>query len=263
MNIDVNNFFLYFILPAVTIIFLITNRYYYSKKDTYKTRFNIPVDLFFGNFAGSLILLVILLGIYAYILNMSLITGIRWEIAAIFTIVLLTLVVGIGTGGHIVAVHIERILPHKYQTDEVQKVLDYYHWPFGHRLTYIPIFFIVHILILLDLFRGNILLLTLFQLMMLTTFAVISGVMAWIIFVITRTTRIMFYTLGVMVVSISFMLNAETVTLAEHQVAYFFTIVFMVSFALLIIYRYSHKVSESLHTFIHSKFDDGDKVRDE
>ncbi len=263
MIVNVNNFFLYFILPAVTIIFLVTNRYYYKKKDTYKTRFNIPIDLFFGNFIASLITIGLMLGIYSYILNMSLLAGLQWEIATIYTMTFLALVLGLGAGGHIVAVHIERVLPEKHRSEEVKKVLHFYHWPFGHRLTYIPIFLIIHILILLDLLKGSILTLHPFQLLILTVFAIIAGVMSWIIFVITHATRIMFYTLGVMIGSIFIMLNAETITLAQHEVAYFFTTVYIVAFVLLVIYRYSHHISESLHTFIHSKFDDGDKVRDE
>ena len=263
MIVNVNNFFLYFLLPAVTIVSLITNRYYYKKKDTHKTRFNIPIDLFFGNFIASLITIGLMLGIYSYILNMSLLAGLQWEIATIYTMVFLALVLGLGAGGHIVAVHIERVLPEKDRSEEVQKVLHFYHWPFGHRLTYIPIFLIVHILILLDLLKGSILTLHPFQLLILTIFAIIAGVMSWIIFVITHATRIMFYTLGVMIGSIFIMLNAETITLAQHEVAYFFATGYIVAFVLLVIYRYSHHISESLHTFIHSKFDDGDKVRDE
>jgi hypothetical protein len=250
-------------LPAVTIISLITNRYYYNKKNTHKTRFNIPVDLFFGNFVASLVTICIMLGIYSYILNMSLLSGLQWEIATIYTMVFLAVVLGLGAGAHIVAVHIDRTLPKDIRSKEVQKVIHFYHWPFGHRLTYIPIFLIVHILILLDLFKGSIVYLHSLQLLMLTVFAIISGIMTWIVFVITQSTRIMFYTFGVMIGSIFIMLNAETITLAEHEIAYFFTTVYIVAFVLLIAYRYSHHVSESLHAFIHSKFDDGDKVRDE
>lgn len=263
MIVNINNFFLYFILPTITIISLITNRYYYTRKDTHKTRFNIPVDLFFGNFVATLVMMVLLLSIYSYILNMSLLAGLQWEIAAIYTMVLLALIIGLGSGAHIVALHIGRVLPKNQRSSEVQKVLHFYHWPFGHRLTYVPIFLIVHILILLDLFKGNILSLHIYQLAVLTAFAMVFGVMAWIVFAISRATRIMFYTLGVMIISILIMLNAETITLAEHQIAYFFTIVFIVSFVLLVFYRYSHFVSESAHEFIHSKFANGDKVRSE
>ena len=255
-----DKFVLYFVLPATTILFVITNRFYYSRKETTKTRFNIPDDLFVGNILASLIVVIGSLGMYAYILNIRIIYEIKWEMLSLVTIAILALIIGLGTGGHIAALNIERTLDETEQSDKLKKVLHFYHWPFGHKLTYVPAFLIVYILILLDLFRGHFVILNRFELLILSGFAIIAGLTAWITFVITHVTKLMFFTLAILLGSIMMILITETITLMNHQIAYFFTITFTSAWALLTLYRYSHHVSESVHWFIHSKFPKGDKI---
>ncbi len=257
---NANSFFLYFVLPAFTLFLIFTNRYYYSKKDSRRMRFNMREDLFFGNIVGPIVGLIGILALYAKILNIQYLSQLRWEILAIFTITLMSLLLGIGLGGHIAAVSIEKSLKNKKFTEETDDILFFFHWPFGHKLTYIPAALVIYVVVLLDLFKGSPEILKPHQEMLLIVLATGLAIATSISFVITHVTRIMFYTLLVLVSGLFFALRYETVTLKEHPTAFFFAILCIAILIMMAIYRYIHHVSKPLHTYIHSKFRDGDKV---
>lgn len=259
---NVNSFFLYFVLPAFTLFLIFTNRYYYTKKESQRMRFNMREDLFFGNIVGPIVGLLVVLAIYAAILNIQFVTQLRWELLAIFTITTLSLLVGIGLGGHIAAVSIEKSMKKKQATTETEHILYFFHWPFGHKLTYIPAALVFYILVLLDLFKGVPEDLKNHQLIILTFFAFVLGAVATVSFIMTHVTRIMFYTSLIIDLSLLIVLTFESITLANHTIAYFFTVMFFSILFLVAVYRYSYYISDSLHLRIHSKFINGDKVKE-
>lgn len=258
-----NDFFLYVVIPVFTLFLIFTNRYYYTKKQSQKMRFNMREDLFFGNIVGPIVGLVIILAIYANIIKINTIEELRWEILAIFTIVLLILMLGIGLGAHIVAVSVEKSIGKHLFEKETDRILYFFHWPFGHIMTFVPASLVCYVLVLLDLIKGEPEKLAQHQELILITFGLFLSTAASISFIITHVTRIMFYTMGILSLSILFVLSFEAITLNEHLIAYFFTVIFISSFFMMITYRYTHLVSKSLHTRIHAWFPDGDKVIDE
>ena len=260
---NINSFFLYFVLPAFTLFLIFTNRYYYSKKESQRMRFNMREDLFFGNIVGPIVGLIAVLAIYGTILNIQFVRELRWELLSIFSITILTLLFGIGVGGHIAAVSIEKSLKNNEMTEETDHILYFFHWPVGHKLTYVPAALVFYVLVLLDLFKGVPEQLRSYQLVLLSTFSFALAIAAAISLIVTHVTRITFYTLLIISVSIIIMVNYESITLVKHSIAYFFTNLFFFLLGMITIYRYSHHVSNRLHVFIHSKFKDGDKVKDE
>lgn len=257
---NANSFFLYFVLPAFTIFLIFTNRYYYTKKESQRMRFNMREDLFFGNIVGPIVGLIGILALYAKILNIQYLSQLRWELLAIFTITLMALLLGIGLGGHIAAVSIEKSLKDKQMTKETEHILFFFHWPFGHKLTYIPAALVIYVIVLLDLFKGSPEILKPHQELFLIVFATGLAIATSISFIITHVTRIMFYTLLVLVSGLMFVLRYETVTLKEHPTSFFFAVLCIAILIMTAIYRYIHHFSKPLHRYIQSKFRDGDKV---
>ncbi len=223
-------------------------------------RFNMREDLFFGNIVGPIVGLIIMLAIYANILNITYISQLRWELLVIFTVAVLALIIGIGTGGHIAAITIEATLKNAKRSEEVDNALYYFHWPFGHKLTFVPTILIFYIMILFDLFKGAPELLVFHQSLILVCCALVLSAFASVVFVVTHVTRIMFYTFGTLSLSILIVLMSEQITLDYHLIAYFFTIMFINTFILIGFYRYSHLISPKLSTYIQSRFPGGDKV---
>lgn len=223
-------------------------------------RFNMREDLFFGNIVGPIVGLIGILTLYAKILNIQYLSQLRWELLAIFTITLMSLLLGIGLGGHIAAVSIEKSLKNKKFTEETDNILFFFHWPFGHKLTYIPAALVIYVVVLLDLFKGTPEILKPHQEILLGLLAIGLAVATSISFIITHVTRIMFYTLLVLVSGLFFVLRYETVTLNEHPTSFFFVILCIAILLMMAIYRYIHHFSKPLHSYIQSKFKDGDRV---
>jgi len=223
-------------------------------------RFNMREDLFFGNIVGPIVGLIGILALYAKILNIQYLSQLRWELLAIFTITLMSLLLGIGLGGHIAAVSIEKSLKDKKLTSESNDILFFFHWPFGHKLTYIPAALVIYVIVLLDLFKGSTEILKPHQELLLAILAIGLAIATSISFIITHVTRIMFYTLLVLISGLMFVLRYETVTLNEHPTAFFFATLCIAILFMTAIYRYIHHFSKPLHAYIQSKFRDGDKV---
>ena len=218
-------------------------------------------DLFFGNIIAPVIGLLFILGIYLEILDIQLIDEIRWELLSILAIVVLSLIAGIGLGGHIAAISIERAVPKYFHHGEFKRILYFFHWPFGHIVPYVSTSLIFYSLILLDLFKGKIVPISQYQIVILTIFGFIIGIIFAGTTVITHVTRVIFYTLVILSLTIFLVLGAESITLLEHGSAYFFTIIFVTCTTTLCIYRYIHFISEKAHNYIQSKFQDGDFIK--
>lgn len=260
---NINNFLLYFVLPFFTLILIFTNRYYYSKRQSEKMRFHMSENLLLSNIIVPILGLIVVIAIYAGILNIQFVSQLRWELLGIFTIAVLSLIVGLALGGHICALSVERSMKLGLPTPETSRVLYFFHWPFGHIASYIPATLIFYVLVLLDLFKGTSEPLVLHQQIILILCAGALGIASTIMLILTKSTRIMFYTLLVLSLSIVFVLRNENITLDEHLIAYFFSLLFFTTFVLLGMYRYIHFLSLPLHRAIQSKFPDGDRVRDE
>ncbi|MDP4011127.1 MAG: hypothetical protein Q8P72_02755 [Candidatus Roizmanbacteria bacterium] len=257
----VYNFFIYFILPAFALFLIFTNKYYYSAKQSKKMRFNMREDLFFGNIIAPIIGLLIILGVYIEILDFQYIGNIRWELLSILAITVLAFIVGIGLGGHITAISIERVVPAILRKGDFEKILYFFHWPFGHIVPFVPATLILYLLVLLDLFRGKVVEIVQIQIFILTLFGLLLGIIGSGTFVITHVTRVMFYTTLVISISIFAVLGAESITLLDHGVAYFFTVIFVTVASALGVYRYIHHISGKAHFYIQSKFKNGDLIK--
>jgi hypothetical protein len=70
----------------------------------------------------------------------------------------------------------------------------------------------------------------------------------------------MFYTLLITNFSLLYLYILENVNFKEHLVALFFSFLSVTMFFLISIYRYIHKASKNMHSKIHSRFPNGDKV---
>lgn len=257
-----NAFFLYFVIPAFTLFLIFTNRYYYTKKQSKKMRFNLREDLFFGNIVGPIVGLIITLAIYANVLNIRFFWELKWEMLVIFSIAMLTLILGIGLGAHIAAVSIEKSLEKTPVEDETENILYFFHWPFGHKLTFVPTALIFYSIVLFDLFKGTPETLRDHQVFILAVCAVTLAAFTTVCFIVTHVTRIMYYTLGILSLSIGLVLLFENITLKDHLIAFFFTILYISIFVMVSLYRYIHHLSGPLHDYIQSKFPDGDKVKE-
>lgn len=255
------NFFIYFILPTFALLLIFTNKYYYSKKQSQKMRFNMGDGVFFANIISPIVGLLIVLGLYTQILDIKFIGQIRWELLSILAITMLSLILGIGIGGHITAISIERTVSKQELNDEFQRVLYFFHMPFGHIMTFVPATLIFYLLILLDLFKGRIVAVTEVQLASLTIFAILLGLFATATIIITHVTRVMLYTMVMLSATVFIALGAESITLLEHGSAYFFTILFVTCVFSLAIYRNIHFISSKAHKYIQSKFKDGDIIK--
>jgi hypothetical protein len=257
---NAERFFLYVGLPALTLLFIFTSRFYYSKKNSPNTRFYMPEGVFVGNIVAPFFGLLSILGIYSSILNFKDISFLRWEILAIFSITLLSFIIGIGIGAHIVALLIEKSLENSAQNEKTKDTLYFFHWPFGHKMTYVPATLIFHILTLLDVFKGVPYSLNNQEIILTIFFAIIFGATMTFIFIVTHVTRIMFYTLLITNFSLLYLYILENVNFKEHLVALFFSFLSVTMFFLISIYRYIHKASKNMHSKIHSRFPNGDKV---
>jgi len=244
------NFILYFVLPALTLFLIFTSRYYYRKKQSQKMRFHMNEGLFFGNIIAPIVGMIAILGIYTTILNIQFLSDIRWELLTIFAIALLGLIIGIGIGGHIVAVSIEERIPKLLRVGELGRILYFFHWPFGHKVPYVPTILILYALILLDLFRGHNILLRENQFILLSISSVAVSVAATLNFIITNVTRVMYYAFLVLTLTIFAILNIESITLVEHAVAFFFTSTFIYSTIFVALYRYLPFASKKIDKLI-------------
>jgi len=225
-------------------------------------RFNMREELFFGNIVSPILGLIAVLAIYSNILNVRFVWELKWEMLVIFSITILSLVIGIGIGAHIAAVSIEKSMPEDKPTPETSDVLYFFHWPFGHKLTFIPTALMFYLLLLFDLLKGTPDPLKLHQIALLTTCAVTLGVFSTIVFIITHVTRIIFFTFGTLLLSILLVLTLEDITLVDHVIGYFFTILYASVFIMVSIYRYIHRISPKLHRYIQLRIPNGDKVTD-
>lgn len=225
-------------------------------------RFNLREDLFFGNIVGPIVGLIMTLALYSNVLNIRFVWELKWEMLVIFTITILSLIIGIGLGAHIAAVSIEKNMKNNTLTEEGENFLYFFHWPFGHKLTFIPAALIFYVIVLFDLFKGTNQFLENHQAILITVCALTLSVFATVSFIVTHVTRIMFYTLGILSLSIGIVLLFEDITLREHLIAFFFTILYLGTFVMIALYRYTHHISTPLHEYIHSKFPDGDKVKE-
>ena len=217
--------------------------------------------LFFANIVSPIVGLFIVLGLYTQILDINFIGQIRWELLSILAITMLSLILGIGIGGHITAVSIERTIPNQTLNNEFHRVLYFFHMPFGHIMTFVPTTLIFYLLILLDLFKGKIVAVTEIQLASLTIFGILLGLFATATIIITHVTRVMLYTMVIITTTIFIVLGAESITLLEHGSAYFFTTLFVTCVIALTIYRNIHLISKTAHSYLQSKFKDGDLVK--
>jgi len=220
----------------------------------------MPEGVFVGNIIAPIFGLLSILGIYSSILNFKDISFLRWEILAIFSITLLSFIIGIGIGAHIVSLLIEKSLENVKLSEKTKDTLYFFHWPFGHKMTYVPASLIFHILILLDIFKGVPYYLNNQETFLTIFFSIIFGGAMTIIFIITHVTRIMFYTLIITNFSLLYLYILENVNLREHLVALFFTYLSITMLILISIYRYIHKASKNIHLKIHCRFPNGDKV---
>lgn len=257
---NLSDFFLYIVIPVFSLILIFTNRYYYSKKESKKIKFNMTEDILYGNIIAPVILVAVTIGLYANILQLHFITELKWEFISIFMIVILVLLFGIGIGTHIVSVMIEKSLQDKEVNKESEKILYFFHWPFSHIMTFVPATLVLYVILIMDLVKGSPVKLEKFDLFFLTSFTVIFSALATFNFIKTHTTKIMFYTLGVLTLSIFVLLSFEKITLDKHIIAYFFTLTIMFSFLMTAIYRYIHIFSLKAHNAIQSKFPNGDPV---
>lgn len=232
------NFILYFVLPAFTLFLIFTSRYYYTKKQSQKMRFHMNEGLFFGNIIAPIVGLIAVLGIYTTIVNIKFLSDIRWELLTIFAISILALIIGIGIGGHIAAVTIEEKIPRLLRVGELGRVLYFFHWPFGHKVPYVPTVLILYALILLDLFRGHNILIKENQFILLTISSFAISIATTLNFIITRVTRVMYYAFIILSLTIFAVLNLEVITLAEHAIAFFFTSIFIYNIIFIALYRY-------------------------
>ncbi len=255
------NFFLYFILPAFALLGIFTNKYYYSKKQSQKMRFNMGEDLFFANIISPIVAILLIMGLYIQILDIQFLGEIKWELMSILAITLLSLILGIGIGGHVTAISIERAVPKYFQNGEFKRILYFFHMPFGHIMTFVPTTLILYSLVLLDLFKGKIVFISQLQLIVLTTFAILLGIVSSGTIIITHVTRVMLYTMVIITTTIFIILGAESITLLEHGSAYFFTTIFITCIISLTIYRNIHLISKTAHSYLQSKFKDGDLVK--
>jgi len=217
-------------------------------------------DLFFGNIITPIFALLIILGIYTEILDIDFIKEIRWEIITILTISILSLLAGIGTGAHIVSVSIERAKKMNDNNETFNRILYFFHWPFGHIASVVPSLLIVYLLILLDLFKGKIFLINDLQILILSVSGVALGLVLTGVTIATHITRMIYYTLLVISFSILLVLGAESITLLEHGTAYFFSLTFITTTVALGIYRNVHLISKSIHNNLQSRFVDGEKI---
>ena len=255
------NFFIYFVLPAFALLLIFTSKYYYSKKQSQKMRFNMGEDLFFGNILAPIVGLILILSLYIEILDIQFLSEIKWELLSLLSISMLSLFVGIGLGGHIVAISIERAVPKYFHHGEFKRILYFFHWPFGHIVTYVPTSLIFYSLILLDLFKGKAITVSDYQIIILTFFGILVGIVITATIIVTHVTRVMFYTFLLLTITIFIVLSAESITLLEHGAAYFFTIIYVSCVIALGIYRNIHFISEKAHYYIQSKFKDGDFIK--
>lgn len=257
---NINDFFLYIVIPTFSLAIIFAYRYYYSKRDSTKMKFNLSEDILYTNIIMPVMMLVLIMILYANILQIDLISELKWELLSIFMIVILVLLFGIGIGSHVVSVMLEKSLQPKELDEESSKILYFFHWPFSHIMTFVSTNLVFYVILVMDLVKGTPFELGKFDLFFLTLFAVIVSIFITIIFIRTHTTKIMFYTLSVIILTVFFLLSFERITLSEHIIAYFFTILMISTLFLTIIYRYTHLVSEKMHNFLQSKFPDGDPI---
>lgn len=255
------NFFIYFILPAFALFLIFTNKYYYSKKQSQKMRFNMGEDLIFGNIIAPVVGLFLILCLYTEILDINFLSQIKWELLSLSSITILSLLVGIGLGGHIAAISIERAVPKYFHHGEFKKILYFFHWPFGHIVPYVSSSLILYSLVLLDLFKGKAIPLSEYQIGILTFFGCLLGLVTAATMVITHVTRVMYYTFLLLTLTIFIVLGAESITLLDHGISYFFTSIFITCAVTLGMYRNIHHISERAHNFIQSRFKDGDLIK--
>lgn len=255
------NFVIYFIIPAFVLLYLFTSRFYFNRRHSQKMKYNMKEELLFTNIIVPIIGLILLLGIYVQIINIDFFMEIRWEIFSLFAISILVAFVGMGLGAHIVSLSIEQVVPKPFRLGKFRDTLDFFHFPFSHILAYIPTVLIFYLFILLDLFRGKVLPVSDFQVLILTLFGVIVGFLFALTMVVTHLTRLMFYALLVLCISIFIVLTLESITLLEHAIAYFMTCFFITCLTTLGIYRYVHLLSSRAHGFIQSKIKNGDLIK--
>ena len=218
-------------------------------------------DLFFANIIAPVIALLMIVGLYIQILDIQFLGDIRWELLSIIAIAILSLILGIGLGGHIASVSIERVVPKYFRHGEFSRILYFFHMPFGHIMTMVPTALIFYALILLDLFKGKVIAVSELQLIIVTTFGILLGIVSTGTIIITHVTRVMLYTLMLLTITVFIVLGAESITLIEHGFALFFTIIFVTCVILLAVYRNIHILSKRAHFYIQSKFKDGDFIK--
>ena len=254
-HISADLFVLYFFLPAITVCVFLVSRIYYGKTKTPKIRFNIGEDLIYGNLVAPIVGLAMVLGIFSYILNIYYFHQIRWELLTLFSICFLTLIIGIGVGGHLTAISIERTIPKVLNVGKTKELMYFFHMPFGHKLTYVPTFLVFYLLILLDIFKGTSYRILGYQLLILSIFSIAVGVLTSLVMIASNISRLMFYTTAVISISILFVIGLESATLANHMVALFFSITFFTMSIILAIYRYVPPLSSYFQIYIDKKYD--------
>lgn len=238
---NLDQFILYFFLPALAIYLLLSSKHYYKNKQNISSRFHISRDLLVGNIIGSIIVAFIIIGLYLYILNMSQISELRWEFITISVIVILTLLCGIGLGSHLTAISLEKTIDPSIREKfpELNKGLNFFHLPFSHRLVFLPVALIIYALTLLDIFRGKTFELNTIQTLIIIGAGYLIGVILSALSIFSHSTKLMFITSTVFIISIWGVTNNEARNLTEHIIAFFFSIVFFTTSINLAAYRYT------------------------
>lgn len=237
---NIDKFLIYFFIPAFSIYMLLGSKHYFKHKKISSPGFHLSPDLLYGNIFAPIIGGLLVIAIYLYILNIQLIGNLKWEFVIISLLFFLGIPFGIGLGTHIAAISLEKVIPHPIleKNTELKRGLKYLHYPFSHRLTFLPGSLIFYALALFDLFKGKITDLNPFQIFVVVLVGYITSILFSIFCIITKTTKLMTITTTMLNVGILFATMNENRNLTNHIIALFISSIFFTLNINLLFYKF-------------------------
>ena len=230
---NLDRFFFYIFLPTLTIFSLWGSRRYFKNRQPYyhhqkfHTRWiDISQKLILGGISLGLLFFTITTFIYLYILNIRLIQNLKWEFIILLTMIFLAFIYGVGIGAHIATLTFKMLLPRKQlgsDFQEFKKALNFYHYPFSHKLFYISFLLVIYLLTLLDLFKGKFIDLNHIQNFISLFTGIIMGTTGAVFSIITKTHNTVLKTCLVLLISLLIVSYMESKNILYHPVALLFT----------------------------------------
>ena len=236
-----DGFFFYLFLPSIAILSIYIYRLYNQKHDTPNKFTQFSSGLLIGNVLYSIIGATIILFLYVYTLDLSPIIEIKWEFLTLCSLIYISLLIGIGLGGHTAGVTFEKqlreILPESKYTN-ISKTIHFYHATLGHKLPYTGILLSTYSLTMLDLFKGQIVPMHPLHTYLSILTGIILGSLLSFLTIVTYCQNLIKRTTAILLVSILITTLNESISLYFHPVSILFTSLYSTMFLLLTVETY-------------------------